>query len=269
MLLTGAGSDRTKSYRTLQEIHSEQLAEFAESLPPRKGSLEADVRSKTLALARKFNPSMRRLGELSRVTSKSMSVEEKEADQKLRKSLADREKDRQAAEKEDPQAAFPDPANVSEEFEAMRWEMVRELTDLADGLSLNPARREEVALRKKILTDAASILSRPRWACEKALKKRISELKRAKYEPWTGKWRTEWGLIELIQKGTSVSGEWPRGRLRGRWNGKVLAGRWQVSRESGTFEFRLGADERSFAGSIMQGRTKQSWTGLKVQEDPK
>ena len=211
-----------------------------------------------------------RLAKLGRASSKPMSAEEKAADQALRKSLADREKERQEGETLNPKAPFPDPTNVSEEFEAMRWEMANEQVDVAEALSVNPARRNEVVLRKKILVDIDSILSRPRWACEKALKKRISELKRARYIPWTGTWETDWGTIELTQTGSSVIGKWPGGRLKGRWNGKTLVGQWQASRVVGTFEFTLADNEKSFGAAIKQGREKKAWIGRKkVEEDPK
>ena len=152
VMLSTPGGDRAESYKTLREIHADQLADFAASLSATKGSLEAEIRSKALTLARKFHSSNPRLATLKRGSSKPMTTEEKSADKALRKAIADKGKRRMAEEKGILNAPFPDPTNVSEEFEAMRWEMADELADVAEALSLNPTRRDEVGLRKKILT---------------------------------------------------------------------------------------------------------------------
>lgn len=82
---------------------------------------------------------------------------------------------------------------------------------------------------------------------------------------WAGAWSSNFGRIRLQQNGSRVTGayDYKGGRLEGTVAGNVLQGRWTQTNGSGLFEFRMGADGRSFSGRWGNGETLSGgdWNG--------
>src|SRR5207248_8872260 len=81
----------------------------------------------------------------------------------------------------------------------------------------------------------------------------------AKHKPalkWTGRWKTNYGLMVLHQTGKHVTGTytWKKGRVVGTVSGKTLTGTWsqkptyQGTSDSGPFVFTMSANGKSFTG---------------------
>lgn len=95
-----------------------------------------------------------------------------------------------------------------------------------------------------------------------------------------GRWKTEWGNIELKVKDRHVEGTYPHdsGRLVGdiSLDGITLKGKWSEAptfappNDAGDFEFILSDDGKSFKGRYWYGTRKASdpgkaWTGTKIE----
>jgi len=82
---------------------------------------------------------------------------------------------------------------------------------------------------------------------------------------WSGGWTSDFGRMRLQQNGGRVTGsyDYKGGRLDGTVQGSVLSGRWTQTNGSGLFEFRMGADGRSFSGRWGRGETLGggAWNG--------
>lgn len=82
---------------------------------------------------------------------------------------------------------------------------------------------------------------------------------------WAGGWASDFGRMRLQQSGGRVTGsyDYKGGRLDGTVQGGVLSGRWTQTNGSGRFEFRLGADGKSFSGRWGRGETLDggAWNG--------
>lgn len=82
---------------------------------------------------------------------------------------------------------------------------------------------------------------------------------------WSGSWATNFNAMTLVQKGNRVTGTYAYkgGRIEGTVQGSVLKGKWFQSNGSGSFEFRLAADGRSFKGRWGNGQTLTGgvWNG--------
>ncbi|MBL8311397.1 MAG: hypothetical protein JNL19_13310 [Burkholderiales bacterium] len=72
---------------------------------------------------------------------------------------------------------------------------------------------------------------------------------------WTGDWSTNFGAMQLTQRGSHVSGayDYRGGRLEGELVANVLRGRWTQDNASGHFVFQLSADGRRFDGRWGRG----------------
>lgn len=82
---------------------------------------------------------------------------------------------------------------------------------------------------------------------------------------WSGAWSTNFNRLVLSQKGTTVTGTYAHknGRIEGTVQGDVLRGKWYQDNGTGTFEFHLASDQRSFKGRWGRGSTLAggSWNG--------
>lgn len=82
---------------------------------------------------------------------------------------------------------------------------------------------------------------------------------------WSGTWKTNFGLMTLVQNGNSVTGTyaWNGGRIIGELQGQSLIGTWSQEKAAqgkltyGKFEFTLDSPGRSFTGKWCYG--DQSW----------
>ncbi|MGE5415389.1 MAG: hypothetical protein ACM3UZ_01225 [Acidobacteriota bacterium] len=97
--------------------------------------------------------------------------------------------------------------------------------------------------------------------------------------PWTGAWNCTWGeakfVMTLISSGDQITGTyaWRNGRITNvTVDGSILRGTWTETNasqqeETGTFEFALSADGKSFAGKYRYGTTGDwettAWTGTR------
>jgi hypothetical protein len=82
---------------------------------------------------------------------------------------------------------------------------------------------------------------------------------------WSGSWSSDFGRMSLQQSGSRVTGsyDFKGGRLEGTVAGNVLRGRWTQTNDSGSFEFEMSADGRSFSGRWGYGDslTRGKWNG--------
>ncbi len=98
----------------------------------------------------------------------------------------------------------------------------------------------------------------------------LSALAMAAPASWTGAWDSRWfdggARVYMQQDGTHVTGRYPayNGRLEGEAEGRRLVGKWTTPKGSGSFEFILSEDGRSFVGRL---GNKQWWTGARIGSD--
>lgn len=84
---------------------------------------------------------------------------------------------------------------------------------------------------------------------------------------WTGAWDSRWfdggARVYMQQTENHVTGRYPayRGRLEGNVEGDRLTGTWSTPKASGSFEFVLSEDGKSFIGRL---GNKQWWTGSRI-----
>lgn len=84
---------------------------------------------------------------------------------------------------------------------------------------------------------------------------------------WTGTWDSRWfdggARVYMQQTENHVTGRYPayRGRLEGDVKGNRLTGTWNTPKASGSFEFVLSEDGKSFIGRL---GNKQWWTGSRI-----
>ncbi|WP_417772447.1 mechanosensitive ion channel family protein [Stappia sp.] len=89
-------------------------------------------------------------------------------------------------------------------------------------------------------------------------------------QDWNGIWDSRWlgggARVYLKQEEDKVVGRYPAytGMLEGRVEGKRLIGTWSAPKGSGTFEFILAEDGRSFIGRFGKN---QWWTGSRILPD--
>jgi hypothetical protein len=97
----------------------------------------------------------------------------------------------------------------------------------------------------------------------------------AKPADWSGVWQTTFGVLNLTQNGTQVTGTYPyrKGRLKGEVAGQVLRGRWYEGQAGwdeyrGDFEFKLSPDGNHFVGRWGKGFGKPllgRWIGRRIK----
>jgi hypothetical protein len=101
---------------------------------------------------------------------------------------------------------------------------------------------------------------------------RGSNLVRMQEHTWAGKWMTTFGDMALKQNETKVTGEYgnPTGILEGTASGNKFSGTWQDILSSGTFEFTMSDDGKSFSGTMydqdLGKRGTFQWNGDKEQQ---
>ncbi len=94
---------------------------------------------------------------------------------------------------------------------------------------------------------------------------------------FTGQWNTNWGPLELVQRGSTVTGTYvhDQGRVRGQVSadGKTVRLTWSESpsyqppEDGGTAELQLSDDGNSFSGRWGYGDSLEqgAWTGNRVK----
>lgn len=90
-------------------------------------------------------------------------------------------------------------------------------------------------------------------------------------QSFTGKWRTAWGPVELVQDGAKLSGSYS-GKFRGTLTGKVTGPDadvvWkQTNGERGKAHFTLSDDGNSFTGTWGSGSSHTNggaWNGKRI-----
>lgn len=101
---------------------------------------------------------------------------------------------------------------------------------------------------------------------------RGSNLVRMQEHTWAGRWMTTFGDMTIKQNETKVTGEYgnPIGILEGTASGNKLSGTWQDILSSGTFEFTMSDDGKSFSGTMydqdLGKRGTFQWNGDKEQQ---
>lgn len=84
---------------------------------------------------------------------------------------------------------------------------------------------------------------------------------------FTGKWKTDYGEMNLVQNGTSLTGNygWDNGKIEGTVNGNTATGTWSEAPDykppdsAGDFVFTLASDCKSFKGQWRYGTCE--WDG--------
>ena len=85
---------------------------------------------------------------------------------------------------------------------------------------------------------------------------------------WTGAWDSRWfdggARVYMQQTDDQVTGRYPayKGKLEGEVDGNRLTGTWSTPKASGSFEFVLSDDGKSFIGRL---GNKQWWTGSRIR----
>jgi hypothetical protein len=90
----------------------------------------------------------------------------------------------------------------------------------------------------------------------------------------SGEWDSNWGLMNLEQSGSSVSGSytWDDGKISGSYSGGILTGEWSESPsysppdDAGGFVFTISDDCNSFSGTWGYGSesTGGGWSATRV-----
>ena len=94
---------------------------------------------------------------------------------------------------------------------------------------------------------------------------------------WTGTWDTDWGMMDLQQSGSTVTGTytWDDGRIVGTTSGNMLIGTWSEDADenpysppnnAGDVEFTMSDDCISFSGRWRYGSSGEwgTWSGHRV-----
>lgn len=83
---------------------------------------------------------------------------------------------------------------------------------------------------------------------------------------FAGEWSSNQGKMLLQQSGNQVTGTYggKSGKIQGTVNGNRLAGTYQWTDKSGTFEFTMGTDAKSFQGSWRRTSAQGTWTGTRL-----
>jgi hypothetical protein len=101
---------------------------------------------------------------------------------------------------------------------------------------------------------------------------RGSNLVKVQEYTWAGKWMTTFGDMALKQNERKVTGEYgnPIAILEGTALGNKLSGTWQDILSSGTFEFTMSDDGKSFSGTMydqdLGERGTFEWNGDREQQ---
>jgi len=106
------------------------------------------------------------------------------------------------------------------------------------------------------------------------VKMKISDETKTGTCDWTGTWETDWGRMELQQKGNKVNGTYPydQGRIQGTVSGRNLTGTWSEypsyspPGDAGDIVFIISEDCSSFDGTWRYGTSggwSGSWTGAR------
>jgi hypothetical protein len=255
-------ADRLQAWQRLCADQLGRLVAFAKAGGGKAGSLDLELREQAAALARKLDPKTDQLRNLF-AQKHAMSAEDKEADQRLRAAVAEREKSRPDGD------APPRPETLAEEFEALRFRIIAEQADFAARLSLDPDEPAVVAVRALAIKRAQELLGSPKRTYEKRLKERLARLAAAAYEPWTGTWTCDaWGAFAMTQKAGKATAALTGGALAGEVKGRSLVGTWSAKGRRGTFVFTLGADDQGFDARLTVEMTDpESWSAMRKAED--
>jgi hypothetical protein len=101
---------------------------------------------------------------------------------------------------------------------------------------------------------------------------RGSNLVKVQEYTWAGKWMTTFGDMALKQNERKVTGEYgnPIAILEGTALGNKLSGTWQDILSSGTFEFTMSDNGKSFSGTMydqdLGKRGNFEWNGDREQQ---
>lgn len=90
--------------------------------------------------------------------------------------------------------------------------------------------------------------------------------------PWTGKWETSWGIMELRQFGEIVTGRYTqmRGRIQGKAQGNYLSATWYQApsynppQDSGELDLVMSEDKTSFSGNWWSSSERGKSEGKRV-----
>jgi hypothetical protein len=95
---------------------------------------------------------------------------------------------------------------------------------------------------------------------------------------WTGTWDTTYGAMELVQKGSNVTGTYESdgGKIKGSVAGKVFTGIWSEQPDykapdnAGDMKFTMASDCQSFTGQWRYGTEGDysDWEGTRTASGP-
>jgi hypothetical protein len=221
----------TARVHALASLQAEELAVAALGLPPTEGSIEAGLRERIIGLLAVLDPSRPEFKQFQHLPLRAMSAEEAAAD---------------ARRRGNPIGGMPGPASGGDwlqphELRSMCVEMAREQLALADTLLPNPALKTEFAARMLALGLAQQFVAAlPEGDDEGiSLVLLIKARSAARFEPWTGRWNSPWGTIELLARGSTLVGRGDGGQLKGSLRGESAKGVFQFGEARGKFSFEM------------------------------
>ena len=230
--LVGASRGSPDAWRAkveaLAALQAEELLAAATTLPPTEGSIAAELRARIADLVAELDPDAPGRAALRDRELRPMTESEATADAQRRANRI---------------AGMPGPSNdpsvlQPHELRSMAVEMAREQLALAADLLPHRAYRAEYAARQRALELATTfVASLPEGDDEGiALALAIDQAREARFEPWTGRWNSPWGEIELARRGGTLVGR--------NHSGGGLQGRVKDTEAKG--DFRFGAVAGSF-----------------------
>lgn len=217
--------------QALADLQAQELVAAARTLPPTEDSIEAELRERILDLVADLAPGHPGRREFGDLELRPMTESEASADAQRRNSQI---------------GGMPGPSQADgvlqpHELRSMAVEMAREQLAVAETLLPNPEYRNEYAARRRALALAEAFAEVPVEGDDErvALGIAIERLAKARYEPWTGRWNTPWGEIELLARGASVVGRSETGQLTGSQRDGTARGSFQFGQAKGKFTMEM------------------------------